>query len=97
MSNIPADSPLIKFLPFDEAITPPDGFVQHFKDHWWCVHPEKGLVFYTKGLKIPQPQCNKSEDVCRFVGAKLYGDWVEYRFLPSVFIKISLSDCCPNH
>lgn len=39
---IDVDSPHIRFVPLDEATEPRDG--ECIVDHWWIVHPDRGLV-----------------------------------------------------
>lgn len=44
--------------------TPPGGFVQVLREHFWCVHPEKGLVIYVGPTgRFFSPQCNEREDL----------------------------------
>lgn len=85
------DQTHFKFVPLEQATTPPNGLINHIKDHWWCVHPEKGVMYYVgpKG-KLNSPQCNSNADIARRLAAS-YPD-VEVRFIPSVFHRIDPSD-----
>lgn len=76
------------FVPIDEAIVPPGGLIEHLKDRWWVVHPEKGVAYFDKRHK--SPQCNSNETITRRL-AQAY-PWAEVRFLPSVFRRINPHD-----
>lgn len=78
-----------KFVPIDEAVVPPSGIIQHFKDHWWIVHPEKGLAFFDSRGWL-SPQCNGDERVTRRL-AQHY-PWAEVQFIPSAFRRVNPSD-----
>jgi len=85
---IPEDHPRLVFLPFDKAVDPPSGLIEHLKDHWWVVHPIKGLVFWDK--RNQSPICNSNKTLTeRFT--KFY-PWAEVRFFPSVFRRINPND-----
>ncbi len=78
-----------EFVPFEEATTPPAGLIDHMKDRWWMVHPERGLAFYKSGKNL-SAQCNGDERITRkFADAH---DWAEVRFIPSVFRRIDPND-----
>jgi hypothetical protein len=84
------------FLPVDEAVSPAGGtFFQHYVNHWWLVHPEKGLAFYARrsGHGLGSPQCNSSEQIARMVADKTV-PWedAEVRLFPSVWVPISIQD-----
>lgn len=89
MSVVPSDDKRLIFIPLEKAIVCPSGFVQHIKDHWWVVHPEKGLVFWDK--KVMSPQCNSNESLTRRIWEQMY-PWAEIKFIPSVFRTINPSD-----
>lgn len=76
------------FVPLDKATVPPSGLIEHIKDHWWVVHPDKGLAFWDK--KLMSPQCNSNEAVTRHL-ARVY-PWAEIKFIPSVFRRINPHD-----
>lgn len=70
------------FLSFEEASNPPASWnLSHIKDHWWLVHPDKGLVFW----KGQFPQCNTDR---RLFSESWWdsSDQFEIRFVESVFI-----------
>lgn len=53
-----------------------------YRDHWWTVDPERGLVFH-RTWGPASPQANADERVARIVAPKLY-PWAEIVQLPSV-------------
>ena len=60
MTVIEPTDPRLKFVPEAEASVPPGGLIEHFKDRYWVVHPEKGLVYWiTSGS--PQIQSSSYE------------------------------------
>ena len=72
-----ADDPRLSFIPLDREA---QSYDQVIKDHWWIVHPERGLAVFMKG----SIQCNTSEDIARRL-AGMY-PWAEVRFIETVFI-----------
>jgi hypothetical protein len=76
------------FVPFEKAIDPPPDLIKHWKNHWWIVHPEKGLAFYRGSF----PQANTNEVITRRLATNY--PWAEVRFFPSVFMKIDPQDYC---
>lgn len=87
------DNPMLSFVPIDEATVPPGGIINHYKDRWWAVCPERGVVFHraNKRSKSGSPQCNGNEVIARKVIGGLY-PWAEIRFIPSVFVRININD-----
>lgn len=85
-----------KFLPVEEAVAPRGGlYFQHYVDAWWLVHPDKGLLFYRRGLGgLGSPQCNTDERVTRMLFAKDPPpiDGIEVRKLASVWVPIDPCD-----
>lgn len=87
MDRIAEDS--FVFVPLETATVPPGGLIEHLKDRWWMVHPEKGVAFFvTRGFHAAQ--CNRNEAITRRL-AENY-PWAEVRFIPSVFRKIKPQD-----
>jgi hypothetical protein len=79
------------FVPFDVATTAPGGLIEHFKDRWWCVCPNRGIMFYEPRRGQGQfPQCNVNKTVSEMM-AKNY-PWCEVRFIPSVYRRINPQD-----
>ena len=74
------------FVPVEQMLEAPNGIVNHYKNYWWAVHPEKGIVFYGNA-----PQCNISKEIVESISGKLY-PWAEIKFFPSLFRKINISD-----
>lgn len=61
------DSPL-SFIPIEEALTAPNGVVNHLVDRWWVVHPEKGFAILGK----TSPQCNSDRRIIDRLQQSLY-------------------------
>jgi hypothetical protein len=87
------------FLPVDQATTPPDGIIMHYRDYWWAVHPEKGLAFFNPRNRRGQrthgrygaPQANPHETISRRVSG--YHPFPhEVRKIPSVFVPVNIGD-----
>ena len=87
MKVISDDDPRLKFVPLEQAIIPPSGLIEHIKDRWWAVHPNKGLIFWGKGQS---PQCNSNKDIAERIFV-IY-PWAEVKFIPSVFRQINPND-----
>ena len=75
------------YIPIEEAQKPPKGLINHIKDHYWVVHPEKGVMFYTKN-KAFSPQANSNPNI---VNRYVYEGHV-VMFIPSVFHRINPRD-----
>lgn len=75
-----------KFVSLEKATVPPSGLIEHVKDHWWIVHPEKGLAMFKGQFK----QCNVTEAITRRL-AQNY-PWAEVRFVPSAFFPVDPHD-----
>lgn len=85
--GVAQDDPRLRFLSLEKAAEPVDGFCRIIKDRWWCVHPERGLIFFSlnKRHRPGSPQCNASEQLARSIGLKLY-PWAEIRHMPVVYM-----------
>lgn len=88
------DNPKLVYLPFDK-LSYYTGIVMHLRNHWWSVHPERGLIFWS-GEKHPSiergsPQCNANEVTARSLRDKLY-PWAELRYFMSVLYPIDPHD-----
>lgn len=91
-----------QFLSVEKATDPPGGMhFQHYVDHWWALHPEKGLAFYNpkndrtgrrRQPGLGAPQCNASEQVARLVADKAVPWTPEVRQLKSVWVPIRIED-----
>jgi hypothetical protein len=79
------DDPRLSFVSLKEATVPPAGLIEHIKDRWWVVHPEKGVCYFKTS-----PLCNASKKI---VSERLCNySWAEARFIPSVFRTINPND-----
>jgi len=83
------DDPRLIFVSIEEATVPPSGLINHIKDHWWAVHPTKGLIFWHQRHRAPQ--CNSNKHTARRLQQQFY-PWAECRFIPSVFCRIDPQD-----
>jgi len=77
------------WVSIEEASRPATG--DCIADHWWSVHPEKGLAFYAQltgyaASESPSPQCNQSEATARILSGKLYPDCTVQK-VPVVFMR----------
>jgi hypothetical protein len=83
------------FLPLADARHPKAaGLFRHVVDHYWLVHPEKGLAFYNPPGRahsgLGAPQCNTDPRI-----RELMADcpWpAELRKIASVFVPARASD-----
>ena len=85
MDNI---NPKYIFVPVEKATVPPPGLIEHLKDRWWLVHPERGLAFFDE--RAMSPQCNSNETIARHLARN--HPWAEVQFFPSVFRRINPKD-----
>jgi hypothetical protein len=96
MSALAEDDKRLRFMPFDVATTAPAGLIEHFKDRWWCVHPDKGIIWWSRSPQSStpgewSPLCNSSE-ACADASRLSMVPWAELRFFPSVFRRIRPQD-----
>jgi hypothetical protein len=92
-------SGIIFYVPEELALTPING--ECIVNHWWTVHPEKGVAFYASrkrpfGLEpgehdAPSPQCNAAEHTARYLNQKIHPD-CETKQLPCVFLGHALKE-----
>lgn len=83
--TIAIDDPRLVFIAKDKLIDPPDGLLQHIKDHWWIVHPEKGVTFWRPTKRDPlYPQCNSNQSLSEDIRKRMY-PWANVEFIKSVF------------
>lgn len=73
------DNAQLSFIPIEEITTPVDG-ARVYVDHWWSVHPTKGVIFFRQYA----PQCNRSEFIARRVGR--HYPWADTVFIPVAYI-----------
>jgi hypothetical protein len=84
--SIQPDDKRLTYLKESEAVVPPSGLIEHIKDHWFPVHPEHGIIFFSGSI-----QGNRSEHLARRFSSRLY-PWAEIKFFPSVFRRINPND-----
>lgn len=66
---------MLIYVPKETAILPRTG--ECIIDHWWIIHPERGLVFFVPSLRhsdMPAPQCNLDQRVTDRLCKQLYGN-----------------------
>lgn len=85
------DDKRLRFVPIEEATVPPVGLIEHIKDYWWVVHPEKGVVFWRPNPRVEVPQGNFNKVVTEGIIKRMY-PWAECRLIPSVFRSIDPKD-----
>lgn len=92
-TKIDASDERFVFMPETEVLAA-RGTVQTIRDHWWSVHPEKGLRFWqpTKGrqgkLTGASPQCNSN----KLITERLMYQGDEMKLIPLVLAPINVSD-----
>lgn len=75
-----------------------NGLVKVIREHWWSVHPDKGLRFFqsTRGrqgeLVGASPQCNSNREIVERV---LRHECDEIKKIPLVLVPINVSDYQP--
>ncbi len=94
---IEPDDPRMVYLP-EADVLKASGHCGVMRDRWFCVHPERGLIFWQpdtrkrKGsLTGASPQCNSNESISQSIQAKLY-PWAEVKFIPMVIVPIDVGD-----
>jgi hypothetical protein len=88
------------FLPLAEATAPTKGvYFQCYRDYWWAVHPEKGLVFFNpknrrtgrrKAFRWGWPQCNMDARIKQLTAEDRLPFAVEVIKVPFAFVEIDL-------
>lgn len=88
------DDPRLVYVPLVEATTPKSGICTCYQDRWWCMDPERGLIFYRASKRDSlSPQCNSNQAVVDHSIKRMY-PWAEVVFIPWVFERINLQDYC---
>lgn len=61
------------YVPVADLVKPTDG--ECLCDHWWAVHPERGVAFYFQGHHVGRaeysPMANRNKDVADMVIPKV--------------------------
>lgn len=92
MAIVERDDPRLKFVLLDKLATPPGGLIEHLKDRYWVVDPERGAVFYRIGKRDGwAPQCNSNESVTKVIVERMH-PWAEVVLVPSAFRRIDPQD-----
>jgi hypothetical protein len=82
------------YLPLDKARRPTASMVSVYRDRWWAVHPDRGLLMYRgRRLKLyggisVSPQCNPHKSIAE----QLCPPFAEVMFLDLVFVPIAVYD-----
>ncbi len=59
---------------------------EEYRDHWWAVDPERGLIFWRRGYGPASPQVHRFESMSRRLTSVLY-PWAEVRQLAYVHVR----------
>lgn len=89
------------YMPEDQVLNA-NGIVQVYRNSYWLVHKEKGLLFYRDndklGISRAYPQCNKNEKIASHLlslSTIVYDkDNIEVKFIPLVLKPIEVQDYC---
>ena len=85
------DDKRMMYVPLEKASDPPPGLIEHFKDRYWLVHPEKGLCFFKVG-KVESALCNANEAITE--GLRKMSPFAEVRLVPHAYRRINPNDYC---
>jgi hypothetical protein len=77
----------IVYVPLENVLDPPNGLIEHYKNYYWFVHPERGLVFWKTFRSSQSPQCNKDRKVLELMQEQY--PWAIIKKIPSVFLKVN--------
>jgi len=95
--SIEATDPRIVYLPEDKILDG-TGHCDVMRNRWFCIHPERGLMFWQaetrrrKGSLVgAAPQCNTNEAIARDIQSRLF-PWAEVKFFPVVIVPIDAHD-----
>lgn len=91
--TVEADDPRLSFVPIEKATELKPNLCMVYKDLFWAVHPEKGLVFWTPNKKTRAPQCNSNRIVTEEIVARMY-PWAEVKQIPWVIERTTPSEWC---
>jgi hypothetical protein len=89
-SQIKENDPRIEFVHLDVAAIPPEGIIEHIKDHFWLSHPNKGIIYLRHNRRFRSPLCSHSyEDLSKMWHEFL--PWTEILFIRSVFQRVRIA------
>lgn len=89
------DDPHNRFLALDQ-VDAASGLCNVLRDHWWLVHPEKGLCFYQRetrrsDLKGASPWSNKNKQIAENIRDRHF-PWASVQQVPLVLVPINPKD-----
>lgn len=94
MSKItPEDDPHLRFLPLDKVDTA-HGHCDARRDHWWIVHPTKGLMFWQQNLRserLGYGWGNSSKTITERI-RDMHFPWASVQQFPLVLVPIHARD-----
>jgi len=56
--------------------------VEKITGHWWCVDPQRGLMFYDANMM--SPQCRSDKSAAEKVRSKLY-PWAKLEYIVTAY------------
>ncbi len=82
------DDPHLTYLPLSDVTTYPGRHARLYRNAWWVVHPERGVVLFSLNpfSDVFSPQCNDNETIARSLQEKLY-PWAEVKQIELVILK----------
>ena len=83
--SIDINSENLVFVPLEEAIQIPEGLCTIYKNRYWLIHPDKGLIFYYFHRSL-YPQCNTDFSIADRIRNVLY-PWATIEKVDTVFAK----------
>ena len=86
MTPVSMDDKRLSYIPLEKSDTA-SGICMVYRNYWWSVHPERGLIMF----KEHSPQCNPSEGVAHRIQMRLY-PWAECRLIPLVILSVYPDD-----
>jgi len=81
----------LRYLSFDQASTPTDHSLP-IVNHYWLVHPDKGLVFYQSDRYAIAPQANSNLLITNKINNKMYANFeFEVRLINVAYVPLKLN------
>jgi hypothetical protein len=91
--TVERDNARLVFVKLADAVNPPNGIIQHYKNYWWVYDEEKDSIVFWKTGNHLSAQCNTDERITRSFITKMY-PWATARLIPSIFRGVDLNHYC---